>query len=205
MLACEGYATNMDRVDFRGLSMGTQHRVFLGLTTVVFLLATTGYAQDSPSLGDLARQQRQQKEKSKTTQGKDGKPAKVITNEEIRAQGVTAPEPPAAGSGERPASTASSTASANDPKPTAEAWTSQISAQKSQIASLQKQIDKINQSIQFAPANCVANCVQWNEHQLQKQRQAEGMQAQLEEMRKHLEEMQDSARKQGYGSAVYDP
>jgi hypothetical protein len=70
---------------------------------------------------------------------------------------------------------------------------------------LQKQIDEIKESIQFAPANCVENCVQWNERQLEKQRQAEGMRAQLEEMKKHLDTMQDAARKQGYGSSVYDP
>ena len=31
------------------------------------------------------------------------------------------------------------------------------------------------------------------------------MKAQLEEQQKHLEEMQDTARKQGFGSSVYDP
>ena len=31
------------------------------------------------------------------------------------------------------------------------------------------------------------------------------MQAQLEEQKKRLDEMQESARKQGYGSSVYDP
>jgi hypothetical protein len=31
------------------------------------------------------------------------------------------------------------------------------------------------------------------------------MKAQLEEQKKQLENMQDSARKQGFGSAVYDP
>jgi hypothetical protein len=184
--------------------MGIQRRLFLGSMAAVFLLAATTYAQDSPSLGDLARQQRQQKEKSKTTQGKDAKAAKVITNEVIGAHAATTSAPVAA-DGEHAASTASASASTNDVKPTAEVWTSQISAQKSQIASLQRQIGEINQSIQFAPANCVENCVQWNERQVQKQRQAEGMQAQLEVMRKHLEEMQDAARKQGYGSAVYDP
>jgi hypothetical protein len=181
--------------------MGIWRSCFLGVAGL-FLLATTGYAQDSPSLGDLARQQRQQKEKSKTVQGKDAKTSKVITNEEIHSQPGTAPAPDA---GEPAGSTPPSNVSANGGKQTAEAWTSQISAQKSQIASLQKQIEGINQTIQFAPANCVANCVQWNEHQQAKQRQAEGMQVQLEEMRKRLEEMQDSARKQGYGSAVYDP
>jgi hypothetical protein len=31
------------------------------------------------------------------------------------------------------------------------------------------------------------------------------MQSQLEQQKKRLEEMQDAARKQGYGSSVYDP
>ena len=70
---------------------------------------------------------------------------------------------------------------------------------------MQRQIDEINESIHFAPGNCVENCAQWNERQQEKQRQVEGMQAQLEEQRKRLEEMQESARKQGYGSSVYDP
>jgi len=180
--------------------VGISRRLFLSLAAVVCLLAAAACAQDSPSLGDLARQQRQQKDKSKPAQGKDAKAANVITNEGIRLHAETAPTPAAADQ-EHPASTASS----NDVKQPAEVWTAQISAQKSQIASLQKQIDAINQSIQFAPANCVANCAQWNEHQQEKQRQAEGMQAQLEEQKRRLEQMQDSARKQGYGSAVYDP
>ncbi len=184
--------------------MGMKRGLFLGLTAAVFLLAATAYAQDLPSLGDLARQQRQQKEKPKSAPGKDAKAAKVITNEEIHAHAGTEPVGAAAGE-EHPASNSTSTPSSNEVKQTAEHWTSQIQAQKSQVASLQKQIDEINQSIQFAPANCVANCVQWNEHQQEKQRQAEGMQAQLEEMKRRLEAMQDSARKQGYGSAVYDP
>lgn len=182
--------------------MGMRRRLFLPLTAVFLLLTVAANAQDSPSLGDLARQQRQQKERSTPVQGKDAKPAKVITNEEIRAHGGAAPAP---ASEEQAASTPSANSSANEVKQTAEVWTSQIAAQKIQIASLQKQIDEINQSIQFAPANCVSNCVQWNERQLAKQRQAEGMQAQLEEQKKRLESMQDFARKQGYGSAVYDP
>jgi hypothetical protein len=184
--------------------MGIWRGLFLPLTAAVFLLAAMAYAQDSPSLGDLARQQRQQKEKSKPAQGKDAKASKVITNEEIHARAGTEPAPASAGE-EHSTSTTSSNASSSDVKQPAEVWTSQISAQKGQIASLQKQIVAINQSIQFAPGNCVENCVQWNERQVEKQRQAEGMQSQLDELKKYLEEMQDSARKQGYGSAVYDP
>src|ERR1700693_671353 len=182
--------------------MGMRRWLFLPLTAMFLLLLVAATdAQDSPSLGDLARQQRQQKEKSKPAQGKDAKAAKVITNEEIRAHEGTEPAPAV----EDEVVSAPSNTSANEVKQTAGVWTSQIAAQKSQIASLQKQIDEINRSVRFAPANCVANCVQWNERQLAKQRQAEGMQAQLEEQKKHLESMQDSARKQGYGSVVYDP
>ena len=183
--------------------MGARRKLLVSLTAAVFLLAATGYGQDSPSLGDLARQQRQKTEKSKPD-GKDTKAGKVITNEEIHAYAGTEPAP-ASISEEQAASTPSSNSSANEMKQAAGIWTSRIAAQKSQIAQLQKRIDAINQSIQFAPANCVANCVQWNQRQVAKQRQAEGMQARLQEQKKRLESMQDSARKQGYGSAVYDP
>jgi tetrahydromethanopterin S-methyltransferase subunit G len=87
----------------------------------------------------------------------------------------------------------------------AEHWKSQILAQEDQIASLQRQVDEINESIRFAPANCVANCVGWNERQREKQQRVERMQAQLEEQKRRLDDMQESARKQGYGSSVYDP
>jgi peptidoglycan hydrolase CwlO-like protein len=78
-------------------------------------------------------------------------------------------------------------------------------AQKNQVASLQGQIDELSESIRFAPANCVANCVGWNERQREKQQRVERMQAQLEDMKKRLDETQEAARKQGYGSSVYDP
>jgi len=93
----------------------------------------------------------------------------------------------------------------NGAKQPAEHWKSQILAQKNQIASLQRQVDEISESIRFAPANCAANCVGWNERQREKQQRVERMQAQLQEQKSRLEEMQDAARKQGYGSSVYDP
>jgi hypothetical protein len=180
--------------------MGTRCRFILVFGAAVSLSAGTAYAQDSPSLGDLARQQRQQKEQSKAAQGKDAKATKVITNEEIHANVGVAAAPAAVGE-----ESSTSTASSNGPKQPAEQVKTQILAQKTRIASLQRQVEEMNESIRFAPANCVDRCVQWNEQQKQKQQQVESMQAQLEEEKKRLEEMQDSARKQGYGSSVYDP
>ncbi|MHB8218226.1 MAG: hypothetical protein ACYDDS_19300 [Candidatus Sulfotelmatobacter sp.] len=176
-------------------------RRLLALVAAAFLCSATANAQDSQSLGDVARQQRQQKEQSASAQSKDVAESKVITNEEI-------PEHPEDGRG----STAKNgkgegfeSRSSKGPKQTAEFWRSRIKAQKGQIASLQSRIDEVNSSIRFSSINCGANCVARNERQRSKQQQVEQAQSQLEQQKKRLEEMQDAARKQGYGSSVYDP
>jgi hypothetical protein len=181
--------------------MSIKCKLILVLTVAACLFAGTANSQDSPSLGDLARHQRQQKEQSKTGQGKDAKASKVITNEEIPEHTGPAGAPAAGGA----ASQSSSPAPSDGAKQQPEHVKSQILAQKNQIATLQGQVDELNESIRFAPANCVENCVGWNERQREKQERVERMQAQLEEEKRRLEDMQDSARKQGFGSSVYDP
>jgi hypothetical protein len=181
--------------------MDTGCKVVLVITAAACLFAGGAKGQDSPSLGDLARQQRQQREQSKAAPGKDAKASKVITNEEIPEH--TGPASAAAGSS--PASQSSTPESSGGTKQQADHAKSQILAQKSQIATLQGQVDELNESVRFAPANCVENCVGWNERQREKQQRVERMQAQLEEEKRRLEDMQDSARKQGFGSSVYDP
>lgn len=179
---------------------------------VFFLFLTCGvvlaFAQDDKSLGDAARQARQQKQQKAThvkdDPGKDGSSAetpKVFTDEEIP---------------ERPSSTAPSLGGDQprklsvSPSPVGgkmspERWKSRIQAQKYVIASLRSEINKLNDSMNFAPANCGANCAQWNQRQREKQQAVERVQAQLEDQKKRLEDMQETARQQGYGSSVYDP
>ena|ERR1700733_3994142 len=183
-----------------GASMRSRFGLILALAAGVVLFAPMTYAQDSPSLGDVARQQKQQKKESKTAQGKAAKASKVVTNEEIPEHPDSTTEAVAAADSGPSAAAPSEAAT----KPTDDVK-SQIEAQKGEIASLQKQIDEINESIKFAPANCVSGCEQWNERQKEKQQQVERMQAQLEEQKKHLDELQESARKQGLGSSVYEP
>ena len=179
--------------------MGIRCRICLLFTATIVLIAVSANSQEALSLGDVARQQRQQKGQSKTTPAKDAKSSKVITNEEI-------PEHAEAGSLHKvSAQETGMPASSTGPKISAEQWRSQIVTQKNQVVSLQNQIDELNESIRFAPPNCVANCVGWNERQREKQQRAERMQAQLEDQKKRLDDMQESARKQGYGSSVYDP
>jgi hypothetical protein len=167
------------------------------LVSSVTLFAVVAHGQDTPSLGDAARQARLQKRATETRTAQAPKTPKVITNEEI-------PEHPEAAANSNEGYTASSSGSAGAKLP-AEQWKSQIQAQKNAISSMESQIKKLNDSIQFAPGNCVAGCVQWNERQQAKQQEVERAQARLADQKKRLEDMQESARHQGYGSSVYDP
>src|SRR5882762_9227800 len=96
----------------RAFSMAARCKLVFVLGAAVSLFAGAAYSQDSPSLGDLARQKRQQ---SKAAQGKDAKASKVITNEEIPEH--AAPAIPVAG--EEGGSSAASSGQAKQP---AEHW-----------------------------------------------------------------------------------
>jgi hypothetical protein len=207
-------------------------RILATFAAGAFLCALSLHAQDEPSLGDAARQSRLQKQKKDADAGKDasaspptknalGKSAaikdaaandpllksadtpkakKIITNDEIPEHiGPTRTLPP------KPTPAGYTPPPEYNGNPPAEYWKSQIQAMKNYLASLQTQISELENSIQYASPNCVSNCVQWNEQQLQKQGQLESMKQQLEQQQKSLEEFQDTARKQGFGSSVYDP
>jgi hypothetical protein len=170
-------------------------------------------AQDEPSLGDVARQTRQQKQSqdvpakdipTKDTPAKDPqlhRASHVITNDELPQHAVAGVK--------APASPTDQGKPAPDPafggKMSADEVRSQIQDQKSAISALQAQINELNDSIHFVGGNCVTNCVAWNENQQAKQRQVEDMRSQLDNAKQALEQMQDYARKMGLGSSVYDP
>jgi len=177
-------------------------RVFL-ISAVTFMFTALAVGQDSPSLGDVARQARKQKQDPQTNAAQSSKPAKVITNEEIPEHSEADPQPSTQEDASRESALSSSPS--GGAKIPAEQWKSRIEAQKNAIASLQNSIDRLNDSIHFAPGNCVSGCVQWNERQKEKQQEVDRGQAQLAEQKKRLEDMQESARRQGYGSSVYDP
>lgn len=126
---------------------------------------------------------------------------KVLTNEDVGGAHPTADFT----SESKPDSAGPTTSDEANERNPPDYWASKILTQKNSIASLKSDIDQLSASIQYAPGNCVEGCVQWNEQQQQKQQQVDTMKAQLEEQQKQLEEMQESARKQGYGSSVYDP
>jgi predicted RNase H-like nuclease (RuvC/YqgF family) len=157
------------------------------LCGLALCVSATAYGQ---ALGDVARQQRQ-KQQAKKSQAAP----KVVTNEDIPEHpqdpsDQAAPDaPPAHAPGSK----------------SAERWKAEIQAQKQTVATLQGQIDKLNSSVHFVEANRYWNGAQYNQRQEQKQEQVERMKAQLAEQQKRLDEMQEGARKDGYGNAVYEP
>ena len=160
-----------------------------------FLILLT-CASSGQSLGDVAREQRQKE------QAKDPKAApKVVTNDEI-------PESPDAANSSEDADGAlesSTPAASSAGKKTAEQWKAEIEARKARIAALQSHVEKLNDSVHFVEANRYYNGVQYNQYQLKKQQEAQRLQRQLDTEKKALEDAQESARKAGFGSAVYDP
>src|SRR5579862_7727084 len=170
----------------------SMQKLFLLFAAGALLCAGTVQAQDeAPSLGDVARQSREQKQQKdappkdgsakpapakdgQNSDPKDGAPVKatrVLTNEDLPQGGLAtdaqrdlkpydAPEAVEAPVGNHDAQ--------------GEQWKSRIQSQKSVVASIQHEIDTLSESIHYAGANCVANCVQWNERQKQKQDQVEG-------------------------------
>jgi predicted RNase H-like nuclease (RuvC/YqgF family) len=163
---------------------------FIGMIGLAISMAALSYGQ---SLGDVAREQRQKEaaKKAQTT-------PKVVTNDDL-------PEHPDADQSSSSSEQNSESAASSTDKKSAEQWKAEIEAQKKSVANLQADIDRLNSSIHFAPGNCVRNCVQYNEHQVQKQDEVQQMQSQLEEQKKKLEDMQEGARKEGYGNSVYEP
>jgi len=172
-----------------------------------------------PSLGDIARQlklKKQQKEaqlkQAKAAANQEASPAdtkespapaktaRLVTNDETPERASVTPV-----STHSTAEPTETKPASDDHKADAEKWKSQILQQKTAIAALQEDIKTTSDSIHYAGANCVANCAQWNEKQQQKQQEVDTMKAQLEDAQKQLEEMQEAARKEGFGSSVYDP
>jgi hypothetical protein len=184
--------------------MPAKPRALLLSSILISFPFPVAFCQDAPSLGDTARHARQQ-EQEKGQPGKGpaaSKVVKVLTDDEApQPTQEPAPASPASDQG-RPAKKTATIPGI--PKLPAEEWKAKILAQKNGITAMQTMIDKLNASIRFVAASC-AGCQEWNERQLQKQKEVERARAQLEEQKQRLAEMQQAARQQGYGSSVYDP
>ena len=166
-----------------------------GVVIAFFLLVCAAGGQ---TLGDVAREER------KKQQNKDAHATakKVITDEDLPQHGDADKEPPKASHAEENQDSAEP---ADEGKMTAEQWKARIAAQKNVVATMQRQADKLANSIHFVSANAYRNGAQYNQMQARRQEQLRELQQQLEEQKTKLEDMQEGARRAGFGNAVYDP
>ena len=173
-------------------------RVLAVVAVFALSMKSLGQSSDTPTLGDVARKQREKQEKNKAS---TAKPKKVVTDEDMPAHGANEDVPPSDG----PHEEMSVERSATDVLQSGDQFKSAIARQKGIVADLKARIDKVNGSIHFVEANAYRNGVEYNKLQAQKQQEAGRLQGQLDEQKRDLEQMQEKARKAGYGSAVWDP
>ena len=202
---------------FARMGQSKMPRLFTLLAAGVCAYTLTAFAQDSPPLGEVARQSRVDKQQqapsnaapaSAADNSSDARPSQVgtqpktshvITNEDMPAHSVApAPAPVPANRGNlRPAA-------ATEPKRPAAYWKAQAQQLKNSIAQVQRHIDTLTDSLHAVLTNSTDEPV-WNLREKERQRQITDLQAQLNDLHRRLEDTQEAARRQGYGSSVYDP
>jgi ElaB/YqjD/DUF883 family membrane-anchored ribosome-binding protein len=200
---------------FARMGQSAMPRLFTLLAAGVCAYTLTAFAQDAPPLGDVARQTRVEKQQqapsnsapasaadsssdTPPSQSAQPKASHVITNEDLPthyASPVPAPAPANHGN-LRPAAT--------EIKRPAAYWKAQAQQLKNSIAQVQRHIDTLTDSLHAVLTNSTDEPV-WNLREKERQRQITDLQAQLNDLRRRLEDTQDAARRQGYGSSVYDP
>ena len=196
------------------LAMTIPRFIFV-LAAAVSLCTGHALAQDAQSLGDAARQARQQKQQQANSNPDASstdpltaapnandpqapKPPHVITNDEIPEHTPRVPS----NAQKRPLG--STTAAGKEVTRPPEYWKAQVQQLKNSMASLQKRIDVVNGSLHAVLTNSDDQPV-WNSREKEKERQLAELQAQMNDLQRRLEDTQEAARRQGYGNSVYDP
>jgi ElaB/YqjD/DUF883 family membrane-anchored ribosome-binding protein len=191
-------------------------RVLILLAAGVSACAMTASAQDSPPLGNVARQSRVEKQQQAqsistpapaSNSSSDGatlqseaqpKTSHVITDDDLPEHNASpAPAPAQPNRANRPLVV-------HEIKRPAEYWKAQALQLKNSIAQVQRHIDTLTDSLHAVLTNSTDEPV-WNYREKERQRQITDLQAQLNDLRRRLEDTQEAARRQGYGSSVYDP
>lgn len=180
-----------------------QYQFIMQLLALVLLTGALIYGQ---SLGDVARENREQKAASGSAT-----PAKVITNKDLPKDpdgDASADNAPTAPSPESVAASRKAAAQRAAEQRAAEQWKQKILAQKNVIANLQARVDALRASILFVdpdhPYDSYSQLA-YNRHQARQLERLKGLEAQLAGQKQKLDDMQDAARHAGMHTPVYDP
>ena len=177
---------------------------------VVLLLGTTVLAQSGPSLGDVARANREKQQAQQAT----GTRSKVITNSDLPADPPGVPEsdpsePMTMVSGvSRPFENHSYDqrfAQHDQAQQRAgDQWKVRIQDQESRIAELQARIDQMNASVHSVGSGTLSEGP-YNRYQARQLQRVAQMQETLDLQKRKLAMMQEAARHAGMHTTVYDP
>jgi len=176
---------------------------------VVLLLAATALAQSAPSLGDVARANR---EKQQTQQATGTRP-KVITNADLPddppgVQESDASEPMTMVSGvSRPFENRSYdqrfAQQDRNQQHAREQWRERIENQESRVAELEARINQMNAAMHSSGATLSEG--PYNRFQARQMQRVAQLQEMLDLQRQKLAMMQEAARHAGMHTNVYDP
>jgi hypothetical protein len=189
-------------------------RMFLKILAIALLISPVTYAQ---SLGDVARENREKK-----AEDASAAPAKVITNKDLPKDTEASQDP-----AEADAASDKSTDRRSDDHPSAdqraahrsvqrsmqqrlaeqraaEQWKRQILAQENRVSALQARIDQLNALIR-STSGSVQYEAPYNRPQARQLQRVAQIQQQLDEQKMKLADMQESARRAGMHTIVYDP
>ena len=185
------------------------HRMQAKQYAVVLLLSAAALAQSGPSLGDIARANREKQQAPQAT----GTRPKVITNADLPA------DPPGVPDAD-PSETMTMVSGVNHPfenradqrfaqqdrnqQRAGEQWRERIENQESRIAELQARIDQMNASIHSAGSGTLSEGP-YNRYQARQMQRVAQMQEMLDLQKRKLAMMQEEARHAGMHTNVYDP
>ncbi len=178
------------------------------MLVVALLLRVIAFGQSGPSLGDIARANR---EKVQAQQATGTKP-KTITNADLPEDSSGIPEADAS----EPMTTVSGVSRAFDSRPTQRMsqqlmaeerqggqWRERIQMQEGRVADLQARIDQANASLHSNSS--VQSEGPFNRSQARQMQRLAQMQEMLDQQKRKLEMMQEAARRAGMHTLVYDP
>lgn len=163
-----------------------------------FVLAQNICAQ---SLGDIARQQREKNKQQAATTNK------VLTNDDLSSPGHSGDTASGESQKTKAAKPKPSPEQADKgEQPSAEELKAAIQDKKASIAEIQDEIAKIQSTINYVEnnRNIYTNAPEYNDRQKRKEQEVSRLKAILQQQQDELKDLQETARKAGYGSAVYD-
>ena len=185
------------------------HRTLTKYYPAVLILTAAAMAQSGPSLGDIARANREKQQ----SQQASGTTPKMITNADLPGDPLGVPESDPSDPMTMVSGVSRPSQNRSDPRFTeqdraqqraGEQWRERIQNQEGRIAELQTRIDQMNASIHSAGGGTLSEGP-YNRYQARQMQRVAQMQEMLGLQKQKLAMMQEAARHAGMHTTVYDP